>query len=70
MKIQFCGADKEVTGSCHVIELDNGFTFMMDCGLYQGHDDDMKKFNETWIRPPSSIDCVVLSHAHIDHIGR
>ncbi|MCO6461312.1 MAG: MBL fold metallo-hydrolase [Saprospiraceae bacterium] len=70
MKIQFCGADKEVTGSCHVIELDNGFTFMMDCGLYQGHDDDMKKFNETWIRNPADIDCVVLSHAHIDHIGR
>ena len=70
MKIHFCGADKEVTGSSHVVELDNGFTFMLDCGLYQGHDDDMKKFNETWLRPPSSIDCVVLSHAHIDHTGR
>jgi len=70
MKIHFCGADKEVTGSCHVVELNNGFTFMLDCGMYQGHDDDMKKFNETWLRPPASIDCVVLSHAHIDHIGR
>ena len=70
MKIHFCGANKEVTGSCHIIELDNGFTFMMDCGMYQGHDDDMKKFNETWLYPPASVDCVVLSHGHIDHIGR
>jgi len=70
MKIHFCGANKEVTGSCHIVELDNGFTFMMDCGMYQGHDDDMKKFNETWLYPPASVDCVVLSHGHIDHIGR
>ena len=70
MKIHFCGANREVTGSCHVVELDNGFTFAMDVGLYQGHDDDMKKFNETWLYPPANVDCVVLSHAHIDHIGR
>ncbi len=70
MKIHFCGADKEVTGSCHVVELDNGFTFMLDCGMYQGYDDDMEKFNETWIFPPERVTCVVLSHAHIDHIGR
>lgn len=70
MKIKFCGANKEVTGSAHLIELENGFRFYLDCGLYQGYDDDMDKFNAEWLVPPDSIDCVVLSHAHIDHIGR
>lgn len=70
MKIKFCGAAREVTGSAHLLTLDNGFRILLDCGLYQGHNSDLKRFNENWLFKPSEIDCVVLSHAHIDHSGR
>ncbi|MBP7272949.1 MAG: MBL fold metallo-hydrolase [Saprospiraceae bacterium] len=70
MKIQFCGAAREVTGSSHLITLDNGYKILLDCGLYQGHDDKMEKFNSHWIYNPKEIDCMILSHAHIDHCGR
>jgi metallo-beta-lactamase family protein len=70
MTIKFCGAAREVTGSAHLLTLENGFTILLDCGLYQGRNDDFESFNETWLFDPSSIDCMVLSHAHIDHTGR
>ena len=40
MKIKFCGAAREVTGSAHLITLDDGFKILLDCGLYQGGGDD------------------------------
>lgn len=70
MKLTFCGAAGTVTGSAHLIELDNGFRFLLDCGLYQGNEKDMKNFNEEWLFDPAKLDAVVLSHAHIDHSGR
>jgi metallo-beta-lactamase family protein len=78
MKVKFCGAAREVTGSCHLLTLDNGFKILLDCGLYQGGDDDGRAgeedpitgFNEKWLFNPREIDCLVLSHAHIDHTGR
>jgi len=70
MKVKFCGADQEVTGSAHLITLEDGFTILLDCGLYQGADDDMEDFNEKWLFDPKKIDCLILSHAHIDHSGR
>jgi metallo-beta-lactamase family protein len=70
MRIKFCGAAREVTGSCHLVTLDDGFTILLDCGLYQGNSPSMEKFNEEWLFDPASIDCIVLSHAHIDHTGR
>jgi len=70
MKIKFCGAARSVTGSAHLITLDNGFKILLDCGLYQGRRKDMTNFNENWLFKPSSIDMLVLSHAHIDHTGR
>jgi metallo-beta-lactamase family protein len=70
MKIKFCGAAREVTGSCHLITLDDGFTVLLDCGLYQGRNESMADFNEKWLFEPSKIDCLLLSHAHIDHTGR
>ncbi|MDX1665603.1 MAG: MBL fold metallo-hydrolase [Saprospiraceae bacterium] len=70
MEIQFCGAAREITGSAHLIRLNNGFQILLDCGLYQGHSDSMKSFNEEWYFDPAEIDCVILSHAHIDHSGR
>lgn len=70
MKIQFCGAAREVTGSCHLLTLDDGFTILLDCGLYQGRSALMKDFNEKWLFNPAEINCMILSHAHIDHAGR
>jgi len=78
MKVKFCGAAREVTGSCHLLTLDNGYKILLDCGLYQGGDDDgragednpITHFNEKWHFDPKEIDCLVLSHAHIDHTGR
>ncbi len=79
MKIKFCGAAREVTGSCHLITLKDNTRILLDCGLYQGGEEGeasgsggnpMKGFNERWLFSPKDIDCVVLSHAHIDHSGR
>lgn len=70
MKVKFCGAAREVTGSSHLITLDNGYKILLDCGLYQGGDDDMDNFNEEWHFNPREIDVLIVSHAHIDHTGR
>ena len=70
MEVKFCGAAREVTGSAHLLTLDDGYKILLDCGLYQGNDEDMESFNRNWYFSPSDIDCVVLSHAHIDHSGR
>jgi len=70
MKIKFCGAAQNVTGSCHLIELDNGFKFLLDCGLFQGRGSHVWEWNNSWHFTPGEIDVLVLSHAHIDHCGR
>ena len=70
MHIQFCGAAREVTGSAHLITLDDGYKILLDCGLYQGRSKDMKDFNEKFLFDPAEVDCLILSHAHIDHTGR
>ncbi len=70
MKITFCGAAREVTGSAHLVTLEDGFQFLLDCGLYQGRDEDMSNFNTTWRFKPEQLDALVLSHGHIDHSGR
>ncbi|HEY8889688.1 MAG TPA: MBL fold metallo-hydrolase [Clostridium sp.] len=68
MNIQFYGAAKTVTGSCHILHI-NGKTVLLDCGLYQGKGE--KVFaNETFDFNPKEVDYVILSHAHIDHSGR
>ena len=70
MEIQFCGAARTVTGSCHLLTLDDGFKILLDCGLYQGRGEEFEDFNAKWIFDPGDVDCMVLSHAHIDHCGR
>lgn len=68
MKITFCGAAGEVTGSQHLIECGN-LRILLDCGLFQGHRAESRYKNEHFFHDPSNLDAVVLSHAHIDHCG-
>lgn len=70
MKIKFCGAAQFVTGSSHLIELEDGFKILLDCGLFQGKGPQIWDWNNQWYFKPSEIDCMILSHAHIDHCGR
>jgi metallo-beta-lactamase family protein len=68
MKIHFWGAAQTVTGSAHYIEV-NGSKILLECGLYQGKRKLANQLNTEFRFPPSSIDAVVVSHAHIDHTG-
>jgi metallo-beta-lactamase family protein len=69
MEIQFHGAAREVTGSCHIVRV-GGRTILLDCGLFQGKRSDVLAKNQLLPADPSTIDAIVLSHAHIDHAGR
>ena len=69
MKIQFLGATGEVTGSKHLITTDSGHKILLDCGMYQGKGMETDADNRNLGFDPKQIDCVVLSHAHIDHSG-
>ena len=70
MKIKFCGVARFVTGSSHLIELEDGYKILLDCGMFQGKGRQIWEWNNEWYFDPKEIDCVILSHAHIDHCGR
>ncbi|MDR1719589.1 MAG: MBL fold metallo-hydrolase [Dysgonamonadaceae bacterium] len=69
MKITFCGAAQTVTGSKHLITLNNGKKVLLDCGMFQGMGKDTDSLNRNFGFNPYEIDYVVLSHAHVDHSG-
>lgn len=68
MKIKFVGGAGTVTGSKTLVE-SNGFRILVDCGQFQG----IKALRELNWEPlpilPSTIDCVLLTHGHLDHCG-
>jgi metallo-beta-lactamase family protein len=68
IKITFTGAASDVTGSRHLIEF-NEFKILLDCGLYQGRRKDTYERNLNFPFDPASINSLILSHSHIDHIG-
>jgi metallo-beta-lactamase family protein len=69
VKLSFHGAAQDVTGSCHLVET-GSHRILVDCGLFQGsrelHEDNAVPFG----CDPASLDCVLLTHAHLDHCGR
>ncbi|MCG6976465.1 MAG: MBL fold metallo-hydrolase [Acidiferrobacterales bacterium] len=69
MKISFHGADRGVTGSCHLVEC-GGYRVLVDCGMYQGGRELNEENAEDFGFDPASIDFLLLTHAHLDHCGR
>jgi metallo-beta-lactamase family protein len=69
MKIRFLGAAREVTGSKHLITTDSGKNILLDCGVYQGKGLETEELNRNLPFSPSSINHIILTHAHIDHSG-
>jgi metallo-beta-lactamase family protein len=69
MKISFHGAARTVTGSKHLISLDNGNNYLLDCGLFQSMGRETDALNKEWGFEPASVTALILSHAHIDHCG-
>ena len=67
MKISFLGAARTVTGSCYHLSGD-GLEVLVDCGMYQGRNSD--EVNRTPFNfEPGKMDCLLLTHAHLDHSG-
>ena len=68
LTITSLGAAREVTGSCHLVEV-AGKQLLLDCGMHQGHDVVKRLPSEHFGFNPHKIDAVILSHAHLDHSG-
>lgn len=66
--IQFCGAARTVTGSRHVLRYGKT-TVLIDCGLFQGPEELQAKNREPFPVDIGSIDAVIVTHAHTDHLG-
>lgn len=66
-KLRFLGAARNVTGSRHLLEVDHT-RILVDCGLYQERQFRARNW-EPFVVPPSSIQAVLLTHAHLDHCG-
>ena len=59
MELEFFGAAREVTGSCHILRV-NGRTVLLDCGLFQGRRVPSDEKNRTLPVPVDEIDAIVL----------
>lgn len=68
MQIQFLGGVETVTGTKYCLRA-NGSTVLRDFGLFQGRRKESRAINENMPVDVSSVDALVLSHAHIDHSG-
>src|SRR4029079_15422408 len=68
-RITFLGAAGQVTGSMHLLEA-AGARILLDAGLFQGRRAEAAALNANLPFDPRRIDAIVVSHAHIDHIGR
>lgn len=69
MQIAFHGAAGEVTGSCHLVSA-GARRILLDCGLFQGGRLEQRRNQAAFPFDAARLDAVVLSHAHIDHVGR
>jgi len=66
--IQSFGAAETVTGSCHFLQIKDGPQILIDCGYFQGRDE--KQTLDPFDFDPKKVDIILITHAHLDHIGR
>src|SRR6185503_800239 len=69
MYITFHGAARNVTGSKHLLQLNDGTSILLDCGMFQGLGEHTDDLNDHFGFNPKKLDYLILSHAHIDHCG-
>lgn len=69
MKIAFHGAARTVTGSKHLLTLQDGRKILLDCGMFQGMGKETDLLNRNFGFDPQGVEVMILSHAHIDHCG-
>ena len=69
MKITFHGAARTVTGSKHMLHINPDKNVLLDCGMFQGLGKETLTLNSNFGFDPKDIAYVIISHAHIDHIG-
>ena len=69
MKIAFHGAARTVTGSKHLLTLNNGKKYLLDCGMFQGLGKETDAMNRNFGFDAESVTAMILSHAHVDHCG-
>ncbi|MCS7263872.1 MAG: MBL fold metallo-hydrolase [Armatimonadetes bacterium] len=69
MLLKFCGAAGEVTGSCHMVQVEDTIV-LLDCGIFQGGEERHIRNRQPFPFDPQKVKAVLLSHAHLDHCGR
>src|SRR4051812_37976266 len=69
MKLSFHGAARTVTGSKHLLTLQNGRKYLLDAGMFQGMGTETDALNNDLGFDPRDVNYLFLSHAHIDHSG-
>jgi len=69
MNLSFLGATREVTGSCYLLE-SSAAKIIVDCGMFQGSNFNEGKNHEDFQFDPKEIKAVLVTHAHLDHVGR
>lgn len=69
MKITFHGAARTVTGSKHLLQINQEKKILLDCGMFQGMGKQTGELNGNWGFDPREVTYVIISHAHIDHVG-
>jgi metallo-beta-lactamase family protein len=67
--LTFIGAAGTVTGSKTLVEIETGGRFLVDCGLFQGPREVRARNWDPFPLDPRTLDCIVLTHAHLDHCG-
>ena len=69
MKLEFHGADRNVTGSCHLVRCRDKCV-LIDCGMYQGGQEMAEENRQDFGFDPREVDFLLLTHGHLDHCGR
>ena len=62
------GAAEVVTGSCHLFNIDGGPIILIDCGMFQGKEEERNYGPFDF--DPKEVDYLLVTHAHLDHVGR